>query len=70
MRTRTPPSGFRYVTATHEETEEYRRTHNHRYPAMYRLECISCGKRIWGSGIGTGAHRRACAGAKAAWNAD
>jgi hypothetical protein len=35
---------------------------NGRQPAVYRMECVSCGKRVWGSGTGIGSHRRACHG--------
>lgn len=51
------PGGFTYVTPTNDEVAEYRRR-NHRDPAMYRLVCDRCGRRIWGSGLGVGAHRR------------
>jgi hypothetical protein len=56
---RIPPQGFRYVGCTAEELEDYRKKHNGRRPSVYRLECF-CGKRIWGSGLGIGAHRRVC----------
>jgi hypothetical protein len=55
------PDGFRYVTATREENAEWRAKHK-RHTSQYRLVCTACGKRIWGSGLGIGAHRRACPG--------
>jgi len=48
------PDGFRRVSATAEE----RATYGKRAPAVYRLECLECGARIWGSGLGIGSHRR------------
>ena len=55
------PDGFRYVVIHDEEINAYRRKHK-RHPTQYRLACVACGKRIWGSGLGIGAHRRACPG--------
>ena len=57
---RPAPDGFRYVTPTPEEVAEWRRTHRRRPAPVYRLACIGCGKRIWGSGLGIGSHRRSC----------
>jgi hypothetical protein len=54
--------GFRRVKATPEELADYlRRSHGHR-PGVYRVECLDCGKRMWGSGLGIGSHRKACPG--------
>ena len=55
------PDGFRYVTATREENAEWRAKHK-RHSSQYRLVCTACGKRLWGSGLGIGSHRRACKG--------
>lgn len=57
---------FRRVTATAEELEEWRVKHARRVhggwsglrPSVYRVECLECGARIWGSGMGIGSHRR------------
>lgn len=29
-------------------------------PGVYRIRCVYCGKRYWGSGIAIGSHRKAC----------
>jgi len=49
---------YRRVAATPAEIEAWKKLHNGQYPAMYRVECTICGKRIWGSGMGIGAHNR------------
>lgn len=56
--------GFRQVRATPEEIAEYRKSHRGFAPAVYRSECLVCGRRIWHSGIGVGSHRRSCPGRK------
>lgn len=50
---------FERVTPTAEEVEEYR-TRRGFAPPVYRVRCTRCGKRLWGSGLGIGAHRRKC----------
>jgi hypothetical protein len=55
---------YRVVTATPEEIAEFKRRHQGFPPGVYRLECRACGRRIWGSGLGVGSHRRACKGPK------
>lgn len=52
--------GFRRVAATQEEIQAWRDAHNGRYPSVGRVRCLGCDKRLWGSGLGIGAHRRAC----------
>lgn len=54
------PRGFRYVTATREEVDAWRAKHGNRQPSSYRVVCVKCGKRMWGSGLGIGSHRRVC----------
>lgn len=53
---------FVRVTPTPAEVAEYQRKHaSARYirrPAVYRVMCRYCGKRMWGSGMGIGSHRR------------
>jgi len=51
----------REVQATREEIEAWWEKYPRRYPP-YRVACRACGKRMWLSGIGLGAHRRACPG--------
>ena len=48
------------VLATDAEVEEFKKKHNGFHPGIYRLKCKTCGKRIWGSGLGVGSHNRAC----------
>lgn len=60
---RVAPYGFRYVNATPEEWQERLDKGYARGGRVYRLACLACGQRIWGSGLGCGAHRRACKGA-------
>ena len=55
------PADFRDVVATQEEVAAYVAKSNHR-PAVGRAVCVRCGTRIWKSGLGVGAHRRACKG--------
>jgi hypothetical protein len=59
---RNPPFGFVYVTPTQDEVEEWKRRYPNQSTRQYRLQCEDCDKRIWGSGIGIGSHRRACRG--------
>ena len=55
------PAGFKRVRETQEELADYKAKHSGWTPgSVYMLECLGCGKRIWGSGIGIGSHRRAC----------
>lgn len=54
------PEDFRRVAATAAELVEWREAHAGRYPSVYRVQCRACGKRLWGSGLGIGSHRRAC----------
>ena len=58
--TRTARWGFDYVLATDAENAAYAATHDGRSPAVYRLACLTCRERIWGSGLGIGAHRKGC----------
>ena len=58
-RLKTPPGGYRYVRATPDENRAWFAKYGG-YPTKPRLECDGCGRRIWGSGLGIGAHRRAC----------
>jgi len=52
---------FERVTPTAEEVEEYRTRRGFGFaPPVYRVRCKRCGKRLWGSGLGIGAHRRKC----------
>lgn len=57
---RTPD--FRQVSPTEDELSAWRRKYPNRPTTPYRSQCTRCGKRIWHSGIGVGAHRRACKG--------
>jgi hypothetical protein len=50
---------FTEVKPTVEELEEWVRKHPLRRPP-YRAVHDRCGKRIWYSGVGIGAHLRAC----------
>ena len=59
--TTTAGGDFTRVTPTAEEVEAYRRKEG-RGPTQYRVACNACGKRIWGSGMGIGSHRKACPG--------
>lgn len=56
-------SDFERVSATPEEAEAWKLTHKGHRPSVYRVRCQACGKRLWGSGLGIGSHRRACPGA-------
>lgn len=59
--TRTAGGDFLRVHPTGDEIAEWRRKNpERRYPSVYRVECLACGKRIWGSGIAIGAHRKVC----------
>lgn len=63
-RTKTPPPPFRWVVPTADEVQGYRDTHHGRLPhhTVRRMACRVCEKRIWGSGLAIGAHRRSCPG--------
>jgi hypothetical protein len=50
-------SRYTRVVPTGEEVAEHMKRHG-RQPATYRYECKECGKRLWGSGLGIGAHNR------------
>ena len=52
-------AGVHQVRATQEEIAAWRKKYPRRHPP-YRVACDTCGKRLWLSGIGLGAHRRAC----------
>jgi hypothetical protein len=53
------------VNPTADEMAAYHRKYGPRStPRVYRVRCLACGRRFWGSGLGIGAHRRACPGAK------
>jgi hypothetical protein len=57
------PADFLRVSSTPEEIAQWHKEHGAKsQPRVYRVECRSCHKRLWGSGIGIGAHRRACPG--------
>lgn len=59
----TTAPGFHRVAATAEEVAAWNRKHPNRKGAPgYRVSCDDCGKRLWLSGLGIGAHRRACPG--------
>lgn len=58
---------FTRVQPTEAEVRAYRKraygSPDARFsPAVYRVVCNRCGKRIWKSGIGVGSHRRSCPG--------
>jgi hypothetical protein len=63
-------AGVREVRATDKEIDAWHlkrcgtaeRPHRCRNHHPYRVACLNCGKRMWLSGIGLGAHRRACKG--------
>jgi hypothetical protein len=55
--------GFQRVLATTKELAEWRAHTGRPYPSVHRVACLACGRRLWGSGLGIGAHRRACPGA-------
>lgn len=53
------PADFDRTFPTREEMADW--LGSHRYPpSVYRVVHRPCGKRLWGSGLGIGAHRRAC----------
>lgn len=60
------PRGFHYVAPT--EAERYDAPAYAR--RRRRLECDTCGGRIWGSGLGIGSHRRSKAHERAYWLAE
>lgn len=51
---------FREVAPTTEERDEWVKKNPRRKGLPYRAEHLPCGKRMWYSGIGIGAHLRAC----------
>lgn len=53
-------AGVHEVRATAEEVAAWREKHPRRPGTPYRVACDRCGQRLWLSGIGLGAHRRAC----------
>ena len=53
---------FREVRPTAEELAEWRGHHPRRHLPPYRALHVPCGKRMWYSGLGIGAHLRACPG--------
>jgi len=60
-------SDVREVRATQDEIDAWHRKrcgatgqHRCRNRPPYRVECIYCETRMWLSGLGLGAHRRAC----------
>ena len=56
----TAAHAYHRAAATAAEVDAYKaRNHGH-HPTVYRVVCNRCGKRLWGSGIGIGAHNRAC----------
>lgn len=48
---------YRRVSATPEEVAAEVARKGHR-PAVYRGQCLTCGARIWLSGLGIGSHER------------
>jgi hypothetical protein len=48
---------YRRTVPTPEEIAEHVERYGRR-PGTYRYECRECGKRLWGSGLGLGAHNR------------
>lgn len=58
------PDGFTNVPATVEEIVAYKEKHSGWYPSVNRVVCNRCGKRMWGSGLGIGSHRRSCVSAE------
>jgi|SRR6185295_6512933 len=52
------PHGFKYVRETPEEVAEFVARKGHR-PSSYRVECLTCGQRIWGAGMAVGTHHYA-----------
>lgn len=48
---------YEQVVPTATEIQEHVKRHG-RQPATYRYRCRECDKRIWGSGLGIGAHNR------------
>ncbi len=52
-----PRDEFDRVTPTTEERAAYAAANRFR-PSVYRLQCRTCGARIWGSGLGIGSHLR------------
>lgn len=58
-----PGTGFDGVRATPEELAAWFKSHPRQpVPSVARSRCQRCGTRIWHSGMGVGAHRRACPG--------
>lgn len=53
----------RRVLPTAGELAKYRARYGPKaMPRVWRVQCVACGLRFWGSGLGIGAHRRACPG--------
>jgi hypothetical protein len=52
----------REVRATPEEIADWQKRNPRRQGTPYRVACRECGHRMWLSGVGLGAHRRACKG--------
>lgn len=52
---------FTHVKATADEVAAYVKRAG-RQPSVHRVACNACGKRVWGSGMGIGSHRKACPG--------
>jgi hypothetical protein len=48
---------YERVRPTEAEMAEYQ-TKNRRRPGVSRVQCRVCGQRLWGSGLGIGAHNR------------
>lgn len=52
---------FEEVTPTPDELDEWKRKHpQNPNPSVPRAVHLPCGKRMWYSGIGIGAHMRSC----------
>lgn len=56
---------FIIVRASPAEIDDFKTKHGFK-PSSYRVKCRYCDKRLWGSGLGIGSHRRACKGDRAA----
>lgn len=53
------PHGYTVVAATPQELADWcTKNPNRPRPSTRRLRCDSCGRRIWGSGLGVGSHNR------------
>jgi hypothetical protein len=49
-------NGYVRVNPTEAERDDYRASHGGFPPAVYRVRCLACGKRLWNSGLGIGSH--------------